>query len=519
MQQEELFAALEEGVTVVTANQRLARRLAICYASVQQARGLQVWETPDVLPWPAWIARVWTSWFDSVQKADPVPPALLAPEQEQVLWEISIRECERDNPLFDVHSAAMLAREAWDLWHAWRLQLTSHEGTYTQDTRTFLKWAAAFESRCKTGQFIDSARVADALADRFTSGRLCTPARLVLAGFDEFTPQQRVLFEVLRELGCEVTVADTTKTRARRVVKLGVPDAEREVRLAACWARARLEQNPKARIGIIVPDLDQVRMRIERIFEDILQPGSVLPDGACDNTAYHISLGLPLAKYPVIHTALIVLDLSRGPLALTQVGNLLRSPFTKSGDSELSRRALLDARLRELGVSRISWRKLAQLSRERDKQGALRRYACPVLAEMLSAFGRIAQALPDRQSPGAWTRSFGELLHAVGWPGERTLSSEEFQAVEAWGRVLQSLAGIECIVGKIGLAVGLSRLRQVAQTVFQPESPDAPVQVLGILETSGERFDYLWLMGMHDESWPRAAGPNPLLPIALQRTH
>jgi probable DNA repair protein len=67
-------------------------------------------------------------------------------------------------------------------------------------------------------------------------------------------------------------------------------------------------------------------------------------------------------------------------------------------------------------------------------------------------------------------------------------------------------------------AEALSLLTRVAGgTDFQPESPDAPVQVLGTLEAFGLRFDHLWVVGLDDESWPKAASPDPFLPIRLQR--
>ena len=53
--------------------------------------------------------------------------------------------------------------------------------------------------------------------------------------------------------------------------------------------------------------------------------------------------------------------------------------------------------------------------------------------------------------------------------------------------------------------------------MFQPESAEVPVQVLGILEAAELRFDHLWVAGLTDESWPAAPHPNPLLPVALQR--
>src|SRR6185503_5842029 len=51
-------------------------------------------------------------------------------------------------------------------------------------------------------------------------------------------------------------------------------------------------------------------------------------------------------------------------------------------------------------------------------------------------------------------------------------------------------------------------------TLFQPESLDAPIQVLGVLESAGLRFDCLWVSGLTDEAWPLTARPNPFIPQA-----
>src|SRR5207302_7845464 len=64
----------------------------------------------------------------------------------------------------------------------------------------------------------------------------------------------------------------------------------------------------------------------------------------------------------------------------------------------------------------------------------------------------------------------------------------------------------------------LTVLRRLCEeTLFQPESGEAPIQVLGILESAGLRFDCLWVSGLTDEAWPLAARPNPFIPIALQK--
>ena len=61
--------------------------------------------------------------------------------------------------------------------------------------------------------------------------------------------------------------------------------------------------------------------------------------------------------------------------------------------------------------------------------------------------------------------------------------------------------------------------QQAKQTIFAPESRDAPVQILGPLEAAGLTFDALWFLGADDASWPAVGRPHPFLTRSLQRTH
>jgi probable DNA repair protein len=54
-------------------------------------------------------------------------------------------------------------------------------------------------------------------------------------------------------------------------------------------------------------------------------------------------------------------------------------------------------------------------------------------------------------------------------------------------------------------------------TLFQTESEQAPIQVLGVLESAGQSFDALWVSGLTDEAWPLRVQPNPFIPVALQK--
>ena len=56
-----------------------------------------------------------------------------------------------------------------------------------------------------------------------------------------------------------------------------------------------------------------------------------------------------------------------------------------------------------------------------------------------------------------------------------------------------------------------------SDTVFQPESEGAVIQVLGPLEAAGVEFDRLWIAGLSASEWPPAGNPTPLISRRLQR--
>ena len=51
--------ALDRGVSVVTGNRRLAGAISHAFEQREIGQGLEVWVTPDVLPWSAWLQRCW----------------------------------------------------------------------------------------------------------------------------------------------------------------------------------------------------------------------------------------------------------------------------------------------------------------------------------------------------------------------------------------------------------------------------------------------------------------------------
>jgi probable DNA repair protein len=196
-------------------------------------------------------------------------------------------------------------------------------------------------------------------------------------------------------------------------------------------------------------------------------------------------------------------------MPLSRVGMLLRSPFLGGAQAEWSPRALLDAKLRRKSLWDISIPML------RDAAGN-----CPQLQHILWRVEQKLPALKQELMPSDWSRDLAALLEAFGWPGDRTPSSVEFQTIEAWRGLLSNLASLDLTTEPLGLAQIIDWLRQTAANIqFQAEDEGAPVQVMGMLEAAGLRFDHLWIMGLHDDALPAAANPNPFIPSALQRQH
>jgi probable DNA repair protein len=499
---------LAAGGTVLTPTRRLAQSIRRAYDREQEAAGRSAWPSADVLSWSAWQQRAW----ETAQFAAPLP-LLLDAGQELALWERIVERSDEAARLLDARAPAAQARDAWSIACAHRLHAALAGSAGAEETQAFLRWSRAFVRFCEAHRLIDTPRLTDALAEQFRAGNLPAPLRLALTGFDALDPQRVALLDVLQARGAQVDVLQPSASPGGAAV-ISHARPEDEIRYAAGWARGRLASRPDARIGIVVPDLASRRAAIARVFDAVVQPDAALEAGSARPRPWNVSLGLPLSDWPVVHAALLALELPGGRLPAARMGVLLRSPFLGEAQAEQLPRALLDLRMCALGEPHVDLDAL-----EFEAGHAHRSFACPRLLQRLRELRRRAREKAHaRQLPSAWGPHLQSLLAALGWPGERTLDSEEHQAVEAWRDLVAGLARFDLIVGDIGYARAVHLVRQLAsERLFQPETPDVPVQILGMLESAGLQFDHLLVLGLHGEAWPRAARPNPLLPVELQR--
>jgi ATP-dependent helicase/nuclease subunit B len=508
-------------LAVVTPNQRLAAALTRDYDAHQAARGVAAWDTADILPLSAFVERL----YDDGLYSDLASglPTLLTGAQEQLLWEAVIGDTAAGRALLAAAPAAALARDAWEQAHAWRLLPRLRTFPASDDARAFADWAWRYEGITARDRLLDRARLADVVAPRLAQAALRRPATLVVHGFDILAPQAREFLAALAAAGTRVEVsAPAGRTgAARRVV---FESANDEIAAAARWARARMERAPGQRIGVVIPDIARVREPVRRIFAEAMAPGATIPGGEPAAAPFNVSLGEPLSAYPLVAAAMIALDLARaaagGRIEFERASRLIRSPFIAGAEAELDARARLDAELRRTLRRTVAVEALRKaITRATASDNRWRVAACPILSRRLgdlAAFGR--SELSGAKRPGEWGRAMLRLLAAIGFPGERPLASAEYQALEKLHEAIADFAALDRVAGRMRFGEALARFdRIVAGTLFQPETPDVPVQVLGVLESAGLEFDHLWVAGLTDEAWPLRASPNPFLPIALQR--
>jgi ATP-dependent helicase/nuclease subunit B len=501
-----LFGRLAEGhaarITVVTPNRRLSQALVSELDAYQAAQGKTVWEAADILPFDAFVQRAYEDALYADLSAE-VPPLLTA-AQEQMLWVETIQSSRAGRELLAVQQTAEQCRKAWRLAHAWRIG----EGQGNQDAQAFNEWSSSY--RKKTAGEADAARLPDLILKLLKYVR--TPRLLVPYAFDILPPQTREFFDALASQGVEVLPSRPEK-RAGSVSRTSFSSPRDELDSAARWARARLEnrgQSPiSPRIGVVVPDLQQRRKEVVRVFSRVMQPAFNLPGAVRSPMPFNVSLGLPLDQYPVVALALSLLELSNEEIPFETASRLIRSPFIGGAEKELAARARLEVKLRKSLGAAVSLPKLIA-----NVQGA------PLLRALLEKLfaARPAQDLFSEKAPSDWARQVSGLLEAAGFPGERALDSEEYQVRAKWHEVLGELAKLDRVAPQLSFLQALATLKRLCgETLFQPETTETPIQVLGILESAGMEFDHLWVSGLTDEAWPLDARANPFLPVALQK--
>ncbi|WP_020209537.1 PD-(D/E)XK nuclease family protein [Gilvimarinus chinensis] len=504
---EPLLERLKDGRLFITANNRQRNQILRAYHDFQHRQGGQVsWPEPQVYALNQWLEHQWNRYLFTPQAQ---PKVIINRWQTSLIWEQVISDQLGAQQLLQASQLAAKAEAARVALQAWRCPI-QEVASWPAAQEPFSQWYDAFHGRLNALDLITSEDAQEQLIIALNNGQLPQTYNASIYGFDDIPPLIEVLLETA--LPDAQIIDDATSEGLLSVTSEA--DSEHEIRRAALWADEILDKNPKAVIGIIVPELGRQRDQVERIFSEVFTPLSPLPNQPRQVAPFNFSTGTPLGRTPIINSALELITFHCRPCQTDLAVSVLDSIFWGEYEAEKLLRTKAIATLRSRAKYQLKSSEIRKLCRELiERSGSEAGFA-----KRLEVTQDVERQAHFKLNLGEWVEKISSLLAQLGWPGERRLDSVEYQQVSLWNDTLIELSQLSRVQTPLTLGDTLNLLKkQLDRTPFQPQTPDSPIQVLGLLEASGLNFTHAWVMGMHHQAWPPAASPNPLLPIGLQR--
>ena len=494
----EMDAWLREGGRVVTASDRAARALAAEFHCARQAEGLSAWAAPNIQDWNSFVRAAWKE-----RSLD--GRLVLNTAQEQALWTGIVASGQHMATLLEGprHRLAALAMEAHALLCSFApslLQKTTARIAWQQDAAAFSGWLSAFEQACRTGNLLSSNRLPLDLIPLLQADSSGRPP-LLLAGFDRILPVQGALFDAWGAWRQAAPGEPATAVHFH-----STPDTHTELQACAQWCSRQLGARPHIRLLVVTQDAANRRGEIERAF--------LHPNRAANPLPFEFSLGVPLSQVALARGAYLLLRWLSGPIEEQELDWLLSTGQAAANAQEsLALQGYMQA-LRRRDLQRPQWTLEAFLS----PHLAAGMLPASWTGRMRHANSLIGERQRRQQNPLDWAETVPQLLDAAGWPGGRPLSSAEYQAFNRWQQALDTCASLGFDSQRLPWHEFMAALsRTLEETLFSPESRNAPIQIAGPAESAGLTADAIWFLGASEDAWPAAGTTHPLLPVEVQR--
>ncbi|WED42162.1 PD-(D/E)XK nuclease family protein [Legionella cardiaca] len=480
MNKDELLKLMQAGAVVITPNNRLSNELLKDFL---HAFPQTVQEKPSCLPYSAFLLNSFQKFCHREALAS--HPILLTTQQLHHLWrQILSSEVTVNRGLLQA------VEEAWTRSHLWLLDFDHPAFAYTQQTRRFQQWVQQLTQELQRLGAITEVQLVPYLCAQKNSFDSKT---IIWACFDDYTPQQKKLQHYLSAQDCKNYHYDLSK-KQNRVYHYAAQNEIDEYEQLLYWLQECLDKG-KTRIGVVIPDLQAQSSILQRNLQRHISP-----------TQFNISLGKPLAEYPLVAHALEWLYLDGKILNLHQARLLLHSPYLAYSQTELLARAEFmenNATLKETHFSQLTFIQ------------ALKSKA-PKLANLLQKI----VSYPEEASVETWIRHFYERLLTLGFPGERSLNSEMYQCYQRFLMLFDEFKQFALITERMNKTDALTAFKELAESIiFQAQKSSTPIQILGLLEASGCTFESLWVTGLTDQCLPKNAKLSAFIPVSLQREY
>ena len=473
-------------VSLITANERLAREYQRSIALYQQTNGPSAWPTPDILSLGNFLSREYTR----LREQYPGELKPLASTDDLVRLATSTRP---DAPAHVITNflKALTTVIDYDI-DPRQIERLHHACEY------FVDWAYLVQADLAR-HFQHPASIAEVLLSYNT-----TPERpLAVVLLEQMTlPESRYFENLLSNHEIMRIANDATTTPVTDLQHLfdepGDQDLNNaqlysaeavvtEIQAAASWAADIAANQPDARVGIVVPDLTTRRAQVTHQLGLAFNSASGSSDARFD-----ISGAEPMNKQAIWQSAKQMLNLTLGPATPEMLKDVSNSVFFK-----------------DLGLNEL----LANWPRILPRQTNLRALIRHTESKALQEIARLVQ--PSDCTLGQWVIYFESVLTLAGWPNLSNLGSRQYQAYQNLSLALSKMEDSRHL--DAGDALAMMDLL-LSQHTFAPERTPANVLVLGLLEANGLQFDALWVCGMDEENFPGRNINIPFIPRSIAIT-
>jgi probable DNA repair protein len=504
-----LQAMLEQSLDqthILTVNNRTAREL-VPYFRPEKAK---VKSLPTIAPWSTWLKqRLFEVGLNADDQDSNEVSTVIDAFSSQVLWAHVIQEVEDNRPLLDVYRAAQQAASAQSLMLGWHINVPAPD--QTPEFKQFKLWRDRYIDRLHAVQAIDMAELPQLVKNLIQAGAVDLPQTIILLGFTEWSPADSAVLQALSQHGVQIKQLILPTYDEPAVTAVSCLDTSDEWQQAAQWAHQQLSLHPNKRFAIVAPNLQTDAPHAKRVLTRMLQDVQ-----SAQHYAFNVAVAPALADWSAMRAALgwlgWFMQASRGVDApVDQVGSTLLLGFCAGQETEVATRALIDRQWRQNEIMTVTTNSWNQALSQLPKLDKAWQAAMVVTQTLMSDLKR------PKQSALAWTNLWRKQLAALGFPGDAPLDSVSYQVVQAIDTQFEKFTALDQVLEPMLASEALGLMGRMArQSPFQPQrDPSARLDVLGLLEAEGGRWDAIWVMGLNDDVLPATPNPNPFIPLQV----
>jgi ATP-dependent helicase/nuclease subunit B len=469
--------------------------------TAQQSIGTSL-TLPRFLTLKAWFANLWSEGqlFGFITDSR----TLISPIIETALWRHFASEVADMGSAESAVLASVLS-EAWMLEHGYGDRTLRNGATPfapNSSGNLYRSVRARFVDALRQRAAITIAELPGVLLNHVTHLTALVPVHILQTpSFAPLHSEQKALFALttatykckLFNIDAGASYANPENTHIRRGV---LADRRTEMQAAIEWARqSTTSSTEKSKVrqqfAIVVSDLRQSRGIWQRAIRETELP-------------FNISLGLPVSAYPWAAVGFTLAGALTQKISTEKIAQALR--HSRWGYSEAMKVAI-GHRERFLLESDVTEITLPEFLNDSIK----------AFTPQFESIHAIAMNVRGRKYRTQWREAFEALIGALTLHQTHT-TSDVFQLRAALVESINEWQALDQWLPALSITAAQQELIAITdQAAFQPEGSDAPVQVIGLLESAGVPFTAMWVTGMSERLLPETSRSNPFLAIAWQR--